>query len=70
MSLFDDFLESTEATTDARSTIDLNKNEQHLDDINRPLKTSKVKKKKKALFLLKYKYYANFCGKHSEKQDM
>lgn len=44
MSLFDDFLESTEATTNARSTIDLNKNEQHLDDINRPLKTSKVKK--------------------------
>jgi hypothetical protein len=47
MSLFDDFLESTEATADTRSTIDLNKNEQHLDDINKPLKTSKVKKKKK-----------------------
>ncbi|KAG2207051.1 hypothetical protein INT46_009184 [Mucor plumbeus] len=41
MSLFDDFLESTEATADTRSTIDLNKNEQHLDDINKPLKTSK-----------------------------
>ncbi|KAL7317653.1 tethering complex subunit [Mucor circinelloides] len=41
MSLFDDFLESTEATAEARSTLDLNKHEQHVDDSRKPLKSAK-----------------------------
>ena len=44
MSLFDDFLESTEATAaEARSALDLNKHEQHADDASRPaIKSAKV----------------------------
>lgn len=52
MSLFDDFLESTEATAaEARSTLDLNKHEQHVDDISKPTKSAKVA----TVSLLKYK---------------
>jgi hypothetical protein len=51
MSLFDDFLESTEVTAvESRSTLDLGKHEQHADDISKPAKSAKV-----LVSLLKYK---------------
>lgn len=49
MSLFDDFLESTEASAaEARSTVALNKHEQHANNASRPAKSAKVR------WLLKY----------------